>query len=59
MKLGETGARGGLVSEAENGNSGVSPRVARFFLVKLTKTGKNVPNDRNLYQMAIKYTKWS
>jgi hypothetical protein len=34
-------------------------RVARFFLVQHTKkTGKNIPKDHKLYQMAIKYNKW-
>jgi hypothetical protein len=33
-------------------------RVARFFLVQLTKMGKIIPNDRKIYQMATKYTKW-
>jgi hypothetical protein len=30
--------------------------VARFFFVKHTKTGKNVPKEHKIYQMAIKYT---
>jgi hypothetical protein len=30
-------------------------RVARFFLVQNTKTGKNIPNYHELYQMSIKY----
>jgi hypothetical protein len=30
--------------------------VARFFSVKVTKTGKNIPNDHKMYQMAVKYT---
>jgi hypothetical protein len=29
-------------------------RVARFFLVKHTKTGENIPDDHKIYQMAIK-----
>jgi hypothetical protein len=40
-------------------------RVARFFLVHDTKTGKNVPNEHKMYQMliqffqmAVKYSKW-
>jgi hypothetical protein len=33
-------------------------RVARFFLVQHTKTGKNVPNNHKIYQMATKHTKW-
>jgi hypothetical protein len=33
-------------------------RVARFFLVHDTKTGKNVPNEHKMYQMVIKYPKW-
>jgi hypothetical protein len=35
----------------------VGSRVARFF-VKLTKTGKNIPNDHKLYQTATKFTTW-
>jgi hypothetical protein len=38
--------------------NGVSLRVARFFLVHDTKTGKNVPNEHKMYQMVIKYPKW-
>jgi hypothetical protein len=33
-------------------------RVARFFSVHYTKSGKNIPNDHKIYQMAIKTTKW-
>jgi hypothetical protein len=39
-------------------------RVARFFLVCDTKTGKmykttqNVPSGHKIFQMAIKYSKW-
>jgi hypothetical protein len=32
-------------------------RAARLFLLQHTKTGKNIPNYRKLYQMIIKYTK--
>jgi hypothetical protein len=32
-------------------------RVARFFLVQNTKTGKNTPNYHKLYQMSVKYNK--
>jgi hypothetical protein len=32
-------------------------RVARFFLVQNTKTGKNIPNYHELYQISIKYNK--
>jgi hypothetical protein len=32
-------------------------RVARFFLVHDTKTGKNLPNEHKTYQMDIKYPK--
>jgi hypothetical protein len=35
----------------------VKTRVARFF-VQDTKTGKNIPNDHKIYQMAIKYFQW-
>jgi hypothetical protein len=31
--------------------------VARFFLVQNTKTGENVPNYHELYQMSIQYNK--
>jgi hypothetical protein len=31
--------------------------VARFLLVRDTKTGKNVHNEHKLYQMIIKYPK--
>jgi hypothetical protein len=34
-------------------------RVARFFLVHDTKTGKNVPNEYKMYQTSTKCTKWS
>jgi hypothetical protein len=33
-------------------------RVAGFFLVQHTKTGKNIPKWGKLFQMAIKYTQW-
>jgi hypothetical protein len=32
--------------------------VARFFVVQYTKKGENIPHDPNIYQSAIKYTKW-
>jgi hypothetical protein len=32
--------------------------VARFLLVQHTKTGENVPNGHEIYQIAPKYTKW-
>jgi hypothetical protein len=32
-------------------------RVARFFLVQNTKTGKYITNYHELYQMSIKYNK--
>jgi hypothetical protein len=32
-------------------------RVARFFFVQHTKTGKNIPNNHKIYQIATKYTK--
>jgi hypothetical protein len=37
-------------------------RVARFFLVHDTKTGKmntKLPSEHKMYQMVIKYSKWS
>jgi hypothetical protein len=36
----------------------IRTRVARFFLVQHTKTGKIYPNYLKLYQMAINFTKW-
>jgi hypothetical protein len=33
-------------------------RVARFFLLQHTKTGKNRQNNQKMCQMTIKYTKW-
>jgi hypothetical protein len=33
-------------------------RVARFFLLQNTKTGKNIPNYHKIYQMAIEYFQW-
>jgi hypothetical protein len=32
--------------------------VARFFLVQNTKTGRNIPNDHKIFQVAIKYFQW-
>jgi hypothetical protein len=32
-------------------------RVARFVLVRDTKTGKIVPNEQKMYQMVITYPK--
>jgi hypothetical protein len=32
-------------------------RIARFFFVHDTKTGKNVPNEYKMHQMVIKYPK--
>jgi hypothetical protein len=31
---------------------------ARIDLVKDTKTGRNIPNDHKMYQIAIQYNKW-
>jgi hypothetical protein len=36
----------------------LSLRTARFFMVQRTKTGKYIPNDHNIYQMSMKYSKW-
>jgi hypothetical protein len=42
----------------------VDVRVARFFLVHDTKTGKIVPNEQKIFivhkisQMSVKYSKW-
>jgi hypothetical protein len=35
----------------------VAARVARFFLIKHSKNGKNIPNNHEISQMATKYTK--
>jgi hypothetical protein len=35
----------------------VRSRVARFFLVRNTKTGKYITSYRKLYQLSIKYNK--
>jgi hypothetical protein len=32
-------------------------RVARFFWVQHTKTGKNIPNNHKIYRMTTKCTK--
>jgi hypothetical protein len=37
------------------GKTHLTTRVARFFLVHDTKTGKNAPNEHKMYQMVIKY----
>jgi hypothetical protein len=34
-------------------------RVARLLLVQHTKTGENVPDDRKIIEITIKYTKWT
>jgi hypothetical protein len=31
--------------------------VYQLFLVQHTETGKNVPSNQKIYQMAVKYTK--
>jgi hypothetical protein len=36
----------------------LAARVARFFSVKLTKTGGNIPNNQQIYQMAIDHTRY-
>jgi hypothetical protein len=36
----------------------VATRVARFFLVHDTKTGKNVTNGHKISPMTVKYSKW-
>jgi hypothetical protein len=51
-----------LLKRVERISSGVDGaklylRVARFFLVHYTKTGKNVPNEHKMYLMVIKYPK--
>jgi replication-associated recombination protein RarA len=33
-------------------------RVARFFFVQNTKTGKYIPKHHKIYRMAIKYFLW-
>jgi hypothetical protein len=42
--------------KAKNGFADLS-RVARFFFVHDTETGKNVPNEHKIYQMVINYPK--
>jgi hypothetical protein len=42
---------------SENEFTYVHIRVARFFWVHGTKTGKSVPNEYKMYQMVIKYPK--
>jgi hypothetical protein len=37
---------------------GVGDRVARFFLVHDTETGKNVPSEQKMYRMFTKYPEW-
>jgi hypothetical protein len=37
----------------------VACTVAGFFLVQQTKTGKCIPNGHEIYQMDMKYTKWT
>jgi hypothetical protein len=46
-----------LVVQAPGEASGVlvDGRVARFFLVLDTKTGKSDPKEHKMYQMVIKY----
>jgi hypothetical protein len=51
-----------LLKRVERISSGVDGaklylRVARFFLVHYTKTGKNIPNEHKMYLMVIKYPK--
>jgi hypothetical protein len=53
-------------SQAGPGQASMQIRVARFFLVQ-TYLNKKIPNDHKLYQkaihyiyqMAVKYSKWS
>jgi hypothetical protein len=45
-------------SGARVGSDQVQNRVARFFWVHDTKTGKNVTNEHKRYQMVITYPKW-
>jgi hypothetical protein len=33
----------------------MATRVARFFMLKNTKTGKNIPNGHKIDQIAINY----
>jgi hypothetical protein len=46
---------------AENCDHNIDPRsrVARFFLVHDTETGKTVPNEHNMFRMVTKYPKYS
>jgi hypothetical protein len=34
-------------------------RVARFFVVQHTKSGKNIPKGHKIYLMVTKYTEWT
>jgi hypothetical protein len=43
--------------EKSGDRNALKSRVARFFLVHDTKTGKNAPNEHTMYQMVIKYPK--
>jgi hypothetical protein len=45
------------LSRLEAWNLASETMVARFILVHDTKTGKNVPNEHEMYQMVIKYPK--
>jgi hypothetical protein len=47
-----------FISQKPNVEFAVNTRVARFFLVQYSKTGKNIPNDHKINPKAIKYTKW-
>jgi hypothetical protein len=37
----------------------IEARVARFFFIKHTKAGQNIPNGHTIWQMAVQYTKWT
>jgi hypothetical protein len=50
------------IDEAEKhlagGRRAISAGLPDFLLVQHTKTGKNIPNDHKMFQMASKYTIW-
>jgi hypothetical protein len=57
---------GGLLIKSPGFLKRLVIRVARFFVVQTYQNGKDVPNDHTLipnghklYQMAVKYSKWS
>jgi hypothetical protein len=43
--------------ESYQGVAAQNFRVARFFMVQQTKSGKNIPNNHKIFDMYTKYTK--